>query len=585
MGDGGIYLTQQGVPVPLVDHTGPLAFGVANNLLLATSVNDSGNVAFSTHVEAVSGVGICTIRLGEPYKKVIQKGDALFGSTVNKLFFESRGLNNSGDIAFRYKLNNLVEGVAIARNLWASIPGDIDGDGDVDASDLAALLDAWGTSDPSADVDGDGTVGPMDLALLLGNWGTETAAVRGTSQLGCSARRSTFSGAASAELSLLWVARRSVRRDELILENRMNLCTFLSAVAAPILSLATISPAVAVSTWDRSAEAISILTKPGDPAGLYRITGAFKVEANDVSLLSLDTKVTILKNGTAIASQVFDIQASAGVLGDCVACPSPNTCVCAEPNGPCSCSALWLTYSVPSATPLATGDVIKLQLANASGSVADANLANDSISRTFDGAISFWNRRLHSAELTPTPCPGSANLYDLSFVASVNFKGLTGAVPFDGKLTLFVDGVVAASVGFCSDNPWIAAPSAPCNFGSCGGDCGTGSCAGSNVLLTCQNIELYGGAIMACACASDPLSYLISGIALPGLAPGASVKLVFSGNLASGLPEIPLLNDDNTVAVAQVGPPQRCVADLNGDGEVNAADLAIVLGAWGTCPR
>ena len=49
---------------------------------------------------------------------------------------------------------------------------DLDGDGTVDASDLAELLGSWGKrASCPADLDGDGDVGPFDLALLLGNWG------------------------------------------------------------------------------------------------------------------------------------------------------------------------------------------------------------------------------------------------------------------------------------------------------------------------------------------------------------------------------------------------------------------------------
>jgi hypothetical protein len=47
---------------------------------------------------------------------------------------------------------------------------DIDGDGVVDGTDLAALLAAWGTSNPEADLDQDGSVGGSDLAILLGCW-------------------------------------------------------------------------------------------------------------------------------------------------------------------------------------------------------------------------------------------------------------------------------------------------------------------------------------------------------------------------------------------------------------------------------
>lgn len=50
-----------------------------------------------------------------------------------------------------------------------SIPGDLDGNGSVDAADLTILLGAWGT--PAADLDGNGDTDAADLTILLGNWG------------------------------------------------------------------------------------------------------------------------------------------------------------------------------------------------------------------------------------------------------------------------------------------------------------------------------------------------------------------------------------------------------------------------------
>ena len=56
-------------------------------------------------------------------------------------------------------------------------PGDIDGDGDTDHSDLGELLSAWGSQpgDPNwnehADLDGDGQIGHSDLGILLADWG------------------------------------------------------------------------------------------------------------------------------------------------------------------------------------------------------------------------------------------------------------------------------------------------------------------------------------------------------------------------------------------------------------------------------
>ena len=50
--------------------------------------------------------------------------------------------------------------------------GDLDGDGAIGPSDLAALLEMWGTGSATADLDGDGVVGPQDLVLILGLWST-----------------------------------------------------------------------------------------------------------------------------------------------------------------------------------------------------------------------------------------------------------------------------------------------------------------------------------------------------------------------------------------------------------------------------
>lgn len=50
------------------------------------------------------------------------------------------------------------------------IPADLNGDGLVNAADLAQLLSAWGSADPSADFNHDGVVNSADLATLLVSW-------------------------------------------------------------------------------------------------------------------------------------------------------------------------------------------------------------------------------------------------------------------------------------------------------------------------------------------------------------------------------------------------------------------------------
>ncbi len=63
-------------------------------------------------------------------------------------------------------------GIAVLTVL-TEVPGDLDGDGDVDQSDLGLLLGDWGCTggDCVGDVDGDGDTDQADLGALLANYG------------------------------------------------------------------------------------------------------------------------------------------------------------------------------------------------------------------------------------------------------------------------------------------------------------------------------------------------------------------------------------------------------------------------------
>jgi len=50
-------------------------------------------------------------------------------------------------------------------------PEDLDASGSVGSSDLAVLLNAWGSANAAADIDDDGVVGSTDLAAILNAWG------------------------------------------------------------------------------------------------------------------------------------------------------------------------------------------------------------------------------------------------------------------------------------------------------------------------------------------------------------------------------------------------------------------------------
>ena len=57
-----------------------------------------------------------------------------------------------------------------AIDLSNPLVGDANGDGHVNAIDLALLLGAWGSGSPAIDLDHDGVVGAADLGVLLSNW-------------------------------------------------------------------------------------------------------------------------------------------------------------------------------------------------------------------------------------------------------------------------------------------------------------------------------------------------------------------------------------------------------------------------------
>ncbi len=75
-----------------------------------------------------------------------------------------------------------------------------------------------------------------------------------------------------------------------------------------------------------------------------------------------------------------------------------------------------------------------------------------------------------------------------------------------------------------------------------------------------------------------PATFTAQAIDLPTvLPPGGTAHLLFDGSIASLSVGQSLTFDIVADAAAQLNP-----ADLNGDGSVNAADLAVLLGAWGS---
>ncbi|MCH2140129.1 MAG: hypothetical protein MK100_03745 [Phycisphaerales bacterium] len=95
-------------------------------------------------------------------------GDRLIGSPPLQFYGVARDINASGEMIISWAHNYNYGHWAVAR---PALPGDVDGDGDVDVSDLLAVVAAWGPQPAGAvcgpDLDVDGTVGINDLLEVL----------------------------------------------------------------------------------------------------------------------------------------------------------------------------------------------------------------------------------------------------------------------------------------------------------------------------------------------------------------------------------------------------------------------------------
>ncbi|MEE9131672.1 MAG: hypothetical protein V3T84_16780 [Phycisphaerales bacterium] len=167
-GNGYVFIadiTQDTIGILRVDNGAPviLVAGFFELLLGQDYLLEAGVLGPDLSLGANLSLKIWAVGDPEPADPQLTANDSSYLVGAFGLFIFNEPGGPGGQLSGRF--DDVTFGVTAC--LW-----DLDNNGNVGASDLLALLVAWGT-DPSGppDFDGDGNVGASDLLALLVNWG------------------------------------------------------------------------------------------------------------------------------------------------------------------------------------------------------------------------------------------------------------------------------------------------------------------------------------------------------------------------------------------------------------------------------
>jgi hypothetical protein len=362
-------------------------------------------------------------------------------------------------------------------------------------------------------------------------------------------------------------------------------CTIHAGAVTALLVTASTVIAQPTPTWNRKIEGVSVL--PAPVAGsFFDITWFTSIDAGDLTAASdLSTELELRINGTTVHLEVQTLTANPSPHAGCAGLNcGTEPCFCTPPPVVCDCGPVIISASAT--TSLQPEDQIMVLLRPAAGALPDSDESDDLHILPFDGEPVFWNRRITSVEIVPSPPAGGGGDQFFEVWVETSVDGhYTGGLDLSGSLELLVNDVSHATLPLLlDDSVWSY----------CNPEC-TDTCvlAGTVPAGTCESVP------NDCICQMTPSSLVFPTVPLEP----DDVITVILRPAPGALPELPGFPDDEEdrpvcpwdcgdgdfivgildflAMLAQwgeVGAP----CDFDGGG-VGVTDFLKLLGQWGPC--
>ncbi len=358
--------------------------------------------------------------------------------------------------------------------------------------------------------------------------------------------------------------------------------TFFQRPSAPRLAhliplalvLASMAGTVdAQQPWNRRVAEIAMVPAPTptEPTR-HEIHVVWRVGLGQPNSIGLDlsTEVMIMRNGVPLETKTTDIMVNPGG-GFCSPCSGgcgegivnglAATLFCVDSNG-CGCDFLPFTSS--SAAPLAPGDEIMVLLRPSPGAAPDGDQSDDVMARTYDGTPVFWDRRIRSLDVVPSPGAGDgigdSSFFDVWIEWDVATSGIFATHDITPSFEVQVNGDTAA-IFELPCGPWILNPGNNCAIFCDNSICASISCSGHGTkIMRCQFYEFPG--YDGCACQPENACLEI----IPGLAlvPEDEVVVILKP-VPGALPELPGFGENDQEAEGAWRDMGHALAGTHGD--------------------